>query len=420
MAVQQETNFEGELLVSMIVSTENEGKEGYDFHFVDPGPTDDQKCPICFLVARDAYQVNCCGQIFCHNCLMKHKQYSRWCPLCRENIGNRYFKDTKSNRNIKNLKVYCTFKDEGCSWNGELRQINDHSQNCCYRKVNCIKCDATVKQIDLETHILCDCPFRSYTCPLCSKEGPYISLTEDHRNECPEADVICKNKGCEAILKRCELYQHLKICPKEIVNCPYNDIGCKTKIKRQNVDMHVEANNDFHFSKIVQKVQELQLGTCPTVIKFTNFGYHKTLGMKWFSPGFYTGPGGYKIRLIVYADGDGDGEGTHLSVFANLLIGDFDETIEWPMKGQLHIELLNQKKNRNHYKQTVTFDHNATKECLFKKQEEDEVGWGKTQFISNSFLSYNPNQMIQFLKDDCVYFRVTADIHSMTKPWLAI
>ena len=79
--------------------------ESYDYQFVDPGPTDDQKCPICHLVVRDAHQVNCCGKLLCKNCLMKYIITSNKCPMCWRdtNFGDRYFQDTRSDREIKCL-----------------------------------------------------------------------------------------------------------------------------------------------------------------------------------------------------------------------------------------------------------------------------------------------------------------------------
>ena len=62
--------------------------EGYDYQFVDPGPTDDQKCPICHLVVRDAHQVTCCGSLLCKCCLTKCTNGLGNCPMCRENIKN--------------------------------------------------------------------------------------------------------------------------------------------------------------------------------------------------------------------------------------------------------------------------------------------------------------------------------------------
>lgn len=64
---------------------------GYDHVFVDPGPNDDQKCPICFLIVRNAHQVNCCGKLFCKYCLFRLLKSSNICPLCRENIDKKIF-----------------------------------------------------------------------------------------------------------------------------------------------------------------------------------------------------------------------------------------------------------------------------------------------------------------------------------------
>ena len=78
-------------------SESDDDNGGYNYTFVDPGPSDDQMCPICHLVARKAFQVNCCGKIFCKGCLEKYRQYSIEfnCPSCRKSLGKRYFKDKR-------------------------------------------------------------------------------------------------------------------------------------------------------------------------------------------------------------------------------------------------------------------------------------------------------------------------------------
>ena len=84
---------------------EGSTEKGYDCEFIEPGPTDDHKCPCCFLVVRDAYQVNCCGKILCRNCFFKARSSSFFqCPCCRESLGNNYFRDTRSNREIQSMK----------------------------------------------------------------------------------------------------------------------------------------------------------------------------------------------------------------------------------------------------------------------------------------------------------------------------
>ncbi len=91
-------------------------------------PTNDQKCPICHLVVRDAYQVNCCGKLLCNGCLIKYRSnHGTGCPLCRRKIAaDAFFQDTKSDREIKSLQVYCNYKDAGCKWIGELRDVEKH------------------------------------------------------------------------------------------------------------------------------------------------------------------------------------------------------------------------------------------------------------------------------------------------------
>ena len=49
-----------------------------------------------------------------------------------------------------------------------------------------------------------------------------------------------------------------------------------------------------------------------------------------FNPPFYSGPGGYKLCIKVYANGTGKGKGTHLSVYAYLMRGDNDDYLLWP------------------------------------------------------------------------------------------
>jgi len=55
----------------------------------------------------------------------------------------------------------------------------------------------------------------------------------------------------------------------------------------------------------------------------------------WYSPPFYTHPQGYKMCLSVVANGSGDGKGTHVSVFAYLMRGDFDDHLKWPFQGRV-------------------------------------------------------------------------------------
>lgn len=66
---------------------------GHDVQFVSD-PPDCLVCLICTLVAKDPQQMDCCGRVYCQNCLSEHKKHSDKCPQCRE-AGN-CFSDKRS------------------------------------------------------------------------------------------------------------------------------------------------------------------------------------------------------------------------------------------------------------------------------------------------------------------------------------
>ena len=148
-------------------SESDDENEGYDYAFVDPGPSDDQMCPICHLVARKACQANCCGKIFCKGCLEELRQYSNEfkCPICRRRLGKRYFKDKRMEREILHLQIYCTNKNEGCSWQGNLKDIDTHIKACHKQEVTCDKCDDVMQRHQLKIHNSDECLQRDYKCP---------------------------------------------------------------------------------------------------------------------------------------------------------------------------------------------------------------------------------------------------------------
>ena len=78
----------------------------------------------------------------------------------------------------------------------------------------------------------------------------------------------------------------------------------------------------------------------PWVVKMD--GFKKKVNSEWwFSDPLYSHFGGYKMCLRVVANGDGDVEGSHVSVF-NLMKGANDDNLKWPFKGTIKVSLLNQ------------------------------------------------------------------------------
>ena len=83
-------------------------------------------------------------------------------------------------------------------------------------------------------------------------------------------------------------------------------------------------------------------------LTMTQFSTHKENDDVWFSPPFYTGPGGYTMCIGVIANGRGSGAGTHVSVSVHLMRGEYDSRLVWPFRGNITIQLVNHNGNINH------------------------------------------------------------------------
>ena len=248
---------------------------------------------------------------------------------------------------IKSLKVMCSNSENGCGWAGELRTLDDHLTTCAYALLRCTnECmengsEVKIFRHELEQHLR-KCPNRQYQCPHCKVTGRYCDITTTHLNTCPKLDVPCPNIGCKLSVVRCKLTYHRSNCPFEEVPCKYAGIGCKEKLPRKDLEHH-ENDDSFHLHLAMETVIEQQVKEKPCIFKMPEFKQHKS---SWYSPPFYTRPGGYKMCVSVNANGNGDAADTHVSVFAYLMKGRNDDTLPWPFPEKVTFTRLNQLHGR--------------------------------------------------------------------------
>ena len=99
---------------------------GYDCEFVEPPTSAFQtECPICNLILRDPYQFTCCGTNFCHSCSERLQAEHKHCPTCRED-NFELFANKSLKRSLAQLYVLCTHSKGGCTWKGELGELEQH------------------------------------------------------------------------------------------------------------------------------------------------------------------------------------------------------------------------------------------------------------------------------------------------------
>ena len=198
--------------------------------------------------------------------------------------------------------------------------------------------------------------------------------------------------------------------------------GCSTLIPHKELNINPTNNcqylkNDCLHFQIVAVESLSEPGVLPTERTMTNFGQHKVDSDHWYSPPFYTHPQGYKMCLKVYANGTGKGKGTHVSVSAYLMRGEFDDHLEWPFRGHVVIQLCNQLQDKYHHGHTIDFSETADARIISRvtSGERDDSGWGCDTLIPHNDLNFNPTTNSQYLKNDCLHFQIVA-VESLSEP----
>ena len=345
---------------------------------------------------------------------------------------------------MKSLQIFCS---NSCGWKGELRALEEHTNKVCEnaevpcpnacsdgkimrknlrthlenrcprRKLPCQECGQLIEYCQFTHHLMKTCPKRQYYCPKCNDIGQYEERTTTHLKVCPKVRLRCPK--CTLPVFRCDITKHIESCTHEPVPCKYSEIGCTQRPLRRNLKNH-EENVQLHLAIATEKVLELSKALSCTnrvTFKVTEFGSRKSNNESVLGPHIFTSRFGYKMCVEVDANGSYNGEGTHVSVYAYLMKGDNDDSLTWPFTGTVTVELLNQLEDKNHHKDTFTFPPDDDEVSGRVVTGERGEGWGETQFIPHTDLGYQPDKNCQYLKDDTLVFRVSAEAPDY-KPWL--
>ena len=118
-----------------------------------------------------------------------------------------------------------------------------------------------------------------------------------------------------------------------------------------------------------------------------------------YSPPFYTGRNGYKMCIRAYLNGDGTGEGTHLSILFVLMRGEYDPLLEWPFEHKVSLIFVDQDQKKH---LVQTFKPNIQSSSFQNVVRE----FAKLSILDNS----------SYVKDDVMYIKVVVDTSSILHP----
>ena len=406
----------------------------YDF-VEELGPPADYFCPVTFELLTDPRQTNsCCGKHLSRVVAEHLEAEGKPCPLCKKaplkTMADLFFKCK-----VMELKVKCSHKSVGCKWVGELGELENHLNvgsvqgQCSFVYVICpLKCGQCIQRHYIDDHRTNKCANRPFTCKYCNYKATYERIINDHWPKCQCYPLVCPNKCSTEVMERRFLQSHLnKICPNQSISCKFSHAGCQGETVRQKMQDHLDTKKDEHLALVSAKCEKLENELTGLKITFTkiapkpvfipppemimsNFETLKTDDQRWRTAPFYTHVGGYKMCLKVHANGQGSAKGTHIGVFVFMMKGEFDSHLRWPFKGEVTVQLVNQREGGGIYerKPVELSDYNKCSDVFQSVTESDRAsrGWGYDKFIPHDDL-YNPKESKEYLKNDTLKFKVT-------------
>ena len=383
----------------------------------------DYQCPICYELFTEPLSepfITDCGHLCCRkcrDCLLDSSKTD--CPTCREPD---MLKDARCDkylqRVVKSLEVHCSDYKEGCEWVGELRDLRKHLEEQC--GIACpFGCNKCSRRSEMREHTRHHCHKRMISCENCGYYNTFTIVTEKHYPICPRSPIDCPNQHCPVEgLRRHRLEQHLNECSHQLVDCP--NTGCSVRLPREEMKLHTLEQHNLVLEETNQAVAitpvspQYLYNQAPMEFIISDYNEKKEANKMWVSPPFYTHSRGYKFQLEVCPNGDGTGSGSHLSIYAHLMRGEYDNELEWPFEGDIGVELLNWRTDTNHLSHTIDFNRYTDPGLKYSYQVTDQVfvpdGLGKHQFISHTDLVSTTNT--EYLLDDYLKLRVGVIVYS--------
>ena len=353
------------------------------------------------------------------------------CPMCKKPVIMHPNKGLK--RSLNQLHVRCTHQQSGCDWVGELGELDRHLNSiptpgylfsgCEYNKVECefkyAGCDTQLPRKDMATHIE---EAQPHHIRLLIQQ---IKEKEKELQQSQELNANLKGKSEELMLKSQSLENQV------------NQLKEFTEKKDAEIEKLIQALQDKEKQVQVLSVQHKDTGSIPTVVEkpppepaitkphsyclpaqpmqlnhcFTldNFEDKKKNNLVCFSEPFFTHPQGYKMCVQMYPNGHDEGKGTHVTVSTCIMRGEYDDQLPWPFRGEIVIELLNQKADTDHHERSIEYDDSVPKghdEKITSSRRKRNFAFGFDRFVSHDTIHSQCDPTVQYLKDGCLKFRV--------------
>ena len=331
-----------------------------------------------------------------------------------------------------------------CNFANKFHVVSNHFDVCPYYPLACPnRCGATFERDDLPDHMkMCrleevQCVFGSAGCQanfIRENEDEHMDQnTQKHLALMPAATLRISQDFEQKLQEQQDMFEKKVKQQKEEHEQKQEQLGGQlqellTQIDKQSKEFQKRLDEQQMKSQELTKEKDAQIkgleqqqtrnkqliekqqqaisqlcrvvGIPPYDITFSNYQQVKARNGDIDSSPMYTHPGGYKFKLKLFPDGlvISIDHGAYVSVEVHLLKSDHDAELKFPVKFTITLQLLNQQRDQDHHTRDIR--------CEIKTRERiGRVGSDWT-FILQADLKWSLAKQTQYLKDDCLKFRI--------------
>ncbi|XP_064384820.1 TNF receptor-associated factor 4-like [Halichondria panicea] len=381
------------------------GELGQLDEHLDPNPTLEKQLNVCQFV-----------EITCSHCGDRKK---------RQDLANH-------GNNCSKRPISCEYCNDYTSHQDNV--IHNHWPVCGSFPVRCPnECGSTLQRQNLDSHVAKECPLTTINCDFHHMGGCAVKLSRQNMPEHLRENLIThisllasshakqqdeikqitqEKKNMKSEIENLSENHRIQEAATNRIKAQCNEISAQNKYIKIDLKSLKEENSKLRqeLSLLTNQVRTevtdvLARASFPlipsAVLVMTDFQHHKKNSDEWLSPPVYTHHQGYKLRLGVYANGHGVGEGSHVAVSVYIIKGEFDNYLKWPFRGVIWFRLLDQVKGEEHRCGSNTYDEKVSGRLCGRAREGEQLsGLGLNKFIA--ILKLEP----KYLKNDTLHFQI--------------
>ena len=153
------------------------------------------------------------------------------------------------------------------------------------------------------------------------------------------------------------------------------------------VEKHSEENCNSFTWKITSYGEALRKAKSGEEIRLKSFTFYSC---------------GYKCKLVLLPNGNGEGKNTHLSLFLVIMKGEYDAMLTWPFHKKVTMMLIDQqKKAKDRENIALSFITTGFPEFYEKPVNDKNDATGSGQFVSHEKL-----QERRYIVDDTIFIQI--------------